>query len=114
MNAAGTVLSVAGLVIFFGGCIRWGMRITLADVTGMAVQSAGNALLGWWPMAAIGAALAAGLALCWWHDRHNRRRRNRAARSLSDEARALIADLVRKVRERPARPVLIPSPGGAS
>lgn len=45
----------------------------------------------------------------WW----KRRKRRRAPRTLGAKAKARIAAMVTRMRERPARPVLRPVPGGA-
>ena len=45
----------------------------------------------------------------WW----NRRKRRRGPRAIGAKARARIAAMTARMRERPARPVLRPVPGGA-
>lgn len=65
---------------------------------------------------AVAALFSAGCALvcallCLWNWR--RRKRRRAPRTLGAKSRARIAAMVTRMRERPARPVLRPVPGGA-
>lgn len=57
-----------------------------------------------------GVSLAAALAWLWWRRKKDRRK---ALAALGAKSLARIAAMVTRMRERPARPVLIPSPGGA-
>lgn len=64
------------------------------------------------PALAVSSSWVIAAALIWWWRRRKDRRKALAA--LGAKSRALIAAMVTRMRERPARPVLIPSPGGAS
>jgi hypothetical protein len=110
-ESSGLLLFCLGLGVVAWGTLRYGRRLTLADVIGDALIAAGNILAGNW---VVGVAMAAWTAWMAWGLWRRRKRRKRAARELGYKARALLAELCRKAREsaRP-RPVLRPVPGGA-
>jgi membrane protein implicated in regulation of membrane protease activity len=73
-----------------------------------ALSAATHDAAGTW-INLICAVLNALAAWSWWR----RRKRRRAPRALGAKSRARIAAMVTRMRERPARPVLRPVPGGA-
>ena len=82
--------------------------LAISDTMIAAVQVAEGALAG----AAVSGGMAMILALLGWRS-WNRRKRRRAARTLGAKARARIAAMVTRMRERPARRALRPVRGGA-
>lgn len=86
-------------------------RLALLGVAGSVAATIGGILALNWFVVALGCGCAA--IWCWLWRR--KRKRRRAARSLSDEARSLVADLVDRAREaaRPS-PVRRPALGGAT
>ena len=106
----GLILETAGLAIMVTGIFRYGWRLTLTDVIGDVMVSAGNFLQRSWFFTVFFGAAAIIIALTLWR----RRKRKRALRQLGAKSRAAIAALVRRAREAAApRPVLRPVPGGA-
>jgi membrane protein implicated in regulation of membrane protease activity len=89
---------------FSGFCLRWAAAAA-ADTVGLAVTGYGS-----WALASVASA---GLALfLWWL---SRRRRKRAPRMYGAKSRALVAALVRRVRETAVpRPGLRPVPEGSA
>jgi O-antigen/teichoic acid export membrane protein len=79
-------------------------------VVGYTLSAIWSAASGDVAGAVFGSFLAALFAWLWWR---NRRRRDRAPRSIGDKTRRIIAALVAKVREAAKpRPALRPAPGG--
>jgi hypothetical protein len=90
---------------------HYGIRQFIADWLGTAVIQAviwefGLRVLPASAGAGISAAVA---AAAWWY----RRRRRRGLAALGAKARARIAAMTARMRERPARPALRPVPAGA-
>lgn len=108
-SGLGLVLIGAALVVCVVSLIRYRLQLTFADVAMLTLSAAGNALRGDWVWASVSAAVLVWTAHTWW----NRRKRRRAPRTLGAKSRARIAAMTARMRERPARPVLRPVPGGA-
>lgn len=94
-----------------GGDVEAGHRADGLGAVAGFLLAAGFALAGWWALAIPSAVLAVWCVWDWWR---RRRKRDRVRKLLSERGRAVIAALVKRVREvsRP-RPVLSPVPGGA-
>ena len=105
---SGYVLIYAGVAVFLIGTIRYGMRLTLADVAADALIAAGWTLVPLLPMAVIFAVLTVITAWLWWR---RRKRKGRLA-AMGAKSRARIAAMTARMRECPARPVLRPVPQG--
>ncbi len=112
MRYLGFALVYAGFAVFLGGTLRYGMRITLADVVADVLTTAGFVLIPILPMAAFGVAVTVIIAWGWWHD-DRRKRRGRLA-AIGAKSKARIAAMTARMRERPARPVLRPVPQGGA
>jgi hypothetical protein len=101
-----TLISAALAAAFL--CGRRSLACALCAAANLAF-GVSNLASGSWPWAIASFAVAAWCGWDWW-----RRNRRRAPRLIGAKARALIAALVKAMREslRP-RPVLRPLPGGA-
>jgi len=86
----------------------WYGAVTLF-CAGAAVLNAFQREWGW----AAWTAVCTAANFWWWLTYRNRRRRRRALAALGAKARARIAAMTARMRERPARPVLRPVPAGA-
>ncbi len=108
MSTIGYLIIAAALVVEIVATIRCGMwRLTVADVIAMALVTAGDVLLAQWAWAALGATVLAYVMWVYWR----RRKRRRGPRTIGARARARIAAMTARMRERPSRPVLRPVPG---
>jgi hypothetical protein len=101
----------AGLVITVHGTLRYGLRLTAADLIGDVLMAAGSFLYHVWTMG--GVFVAAAVVVAWKLWRH-RKDRDRVPRAYGAKSRALLATLARRAREASKpRPAFRPVPGGA-
>lgn len=108
---AGGIFISAGAAGCGVSWVRNGMRLTVLDLAGGILVTIGEFLLGMWPLGIIGALAVAHTAWYLWR---RRKRRDRASGLAGYKGRAVLAALVRRLRELPApRPVLQPVPGSA-
>lgn len=108
MNTLAAVLLIAAVGITVDSFFRYGWELSFADVASLTLVTAGNAVLHLWVLMAVSGFILAWVVLVWWR----RRKRRRAPRTIGAKARARIAAMTDRMRERPARPVLRPVPGG--
>jgi len=112
VSAAWVLLAPAAGVAYGCLCNRI-FRYTAGYAWSMVIAGQGWAVLwlafGWWAPAEFSAGTVAhGLYWLW----RNRRRKGRLA-AMGAKSRARVAAMARRMRERPARPVLRPVPQGA-